>query len=156
MRNYLLLLIIASINIVAFATLPDNEKPMTLNEALQRHLLLTAAIPKYPGGYEWKPDPRGGPSGHSLMGDGIFDLRFDYESGLLREIHVVKSTDNTKLDTYAIGALKVWTATPGVDPSSSRSDLLCETRTRMELANRFNKSVEPTPGAIALLRFRFP
>ena len=106
MRNYFLLLVIASINTFAFAAPPDKQKPMTLNDALQRHLLLTAAIPKYPEIYEWKP------SGHPLIDDGIFDLRFDYESGRLREIHVVKSTGNSKLDGRAIRAFKVWKAKP--------------------------------------------
>jgi hypothetical protein len=112
MRNYFLLLIVGSINTFAFATPPDNEKPMTLDDAVQRHLLLTVAIPKYPEGRQWKPLPWGGPAEHPLIGDGIFDLRFDYESGRLREIHVVKSTDSSELDTYAIGALKVWKAKP--------------------------------------------
>jgi len=83
---------------------------MTLNDALQRHLLVAAAIPKWPEVYQRKPAPLSGPAG--IVGDGIFDLRFDYESGVLREIHVVKSTDNSKLDSYTIAALKVWKAKP--------------------------------------------
>ena len=106
MRNYFLLLIIASINTFAFAAPPDKQKPMTLNDALQRHLLLTAAIPKYPEIYQWQP------AGETLIDDGIFDLRFDFATGRLREIHVVKSTGNNKLDARAILAFKVWKAKP--------------------------------------------
>src|SRR5438874_13481488 len=106
MRNYLFLLIIASINTFAFAASPDKEEPMTLNDAVERHLLVTAALPKYPEIYQWQP------AGETLIGDGIFDLRFDFETGRLREIHVVKSTGNNKLDARAILAFKVWKAKP--------------------------------------------
>jgi len=107
MRNYVFFLIIASINTFAFAASPDKEEPMTLNDAVQRHLLLTAALPKYPEIYQWQP------AGETLIDDGIFDLRFDYETGRLREIHVVKSTGNSKLDGRAILALKCGRPSPG-------------------------------------------
>jgi hypothetical protein len=106
MRNYLFLLIIASINTFVFAASPDKDESMTLNDAVQRHLLVTAALPKYPEIYQWQP------AGETLIDDGIFDLRFDYETGRLREIHVVKSTGNSKLDARAILAFKVWKAKP--------------------------------------------
>jgi TonB family protein len=106
MRSYFFLLIIASINNFAFAAPRDNEEPMTLNDAVQRHLLVTAALPKYPEIYQRQPGEE------TLINDGIFDLRFDYDTGRLREIHVVKSTGNSKLDGRAILAFKVWKAKP--------------------------------------------
>ena len=106
MRNYLFLLIVASINSFASAAPPDEEQPMTLNDAVQRHVLVTAALPEYPEMYR----PKAG--GQPLIDEGIFDLRFDYESGRLREIRIVKSTGNSKLDCRAILAFKVWQAKP--------------------------------------------
>lgn len=68
---------------------------MTLEEVQAKELLLFAAEPSYP--YEARRQ--------HLSGTGIFELRFDYETGYLREIHVVKSTGYDVFDGHAIGAL---------------------------------------------------
>jgi outer membrane biosynthesis protein TonB len=75
---------------------------MMAREASRRGLLLVAAIPRYP--YLARS--------HWHGGTGLFELTFDYETGHLREIHVVKSFGDRYLDGYSIGALKVWKAKP--------------------------------------------
>ena len=75
---------------------------MTVDEAIQKHLLLVAAKPEYP--YEARVRGR--------TGAGLFELKFDYESGHLLEVHVVKSTGDRYLDGHGIGALKAWQAKP--------------------------------------------
>ena len=80
---------------------------MQLEEAVQKRLLLVAAKPEYP--YEAKAREA---KARDKATTGLFELRFDYESGHLREVHVVKSTGDRYLDGHAIGALKVWQAKP--------------------------------------------
>lgn len=53
------------------------------------------------------PRPHG-----ALTGSGVFEMKFDYESGRLREVHVVQSTGQPKLDAYTTAALKQWKAKP--------------------------------------------
>jgi TonB family protein len=79
------------------------EPPLTtIEEAESKQLLVFAAKPSYPyEAYRMR-----------VSGEGIFDLKFDYETGHLREIHVVKSTGNNFLDGHSIGALKLWKAKP--------------------------------------------
>jgi TonB family protein len=45
-------------------------------------------------------------------GAGIFELRFDYETGRLKAIDIVQSTGSRLLDHDAIGGLKEWRAKP--------------------------------------------
>jgi TonB family protein len=45
-------------------------------------------------------------------GTGVFELRFDYESGRLKAIDIVRSTGNRVLDHDAITGLKEWKAKP--------------------------------------------
>src|SRR4051812_27463363 len=40
-------------------------------------------------------------------GLGMFDLRFDFETGELREIHIVRSTGHSLLDGHTVSALKL-------------------------------------------------
>ena len=47
-----------------------------------------------------------------LEGEGLFELRFDYETGRLKGIHIVQSTGSKRLDKDAINALKEWRAKP--------------------------------------------
>jgi TonB family protein len=75
---------------------------MTVEEALNKHLLIYAVRPDYP--YEMRH--------RGVSGQGIFELRFDYETGHLREIHITKSTGSPILDRHAIGSLKFWKAKP--------------------------------------------
>jgi outer membrane biosynthesis protein TonB len=97
MRTFLTFLLFAA---VRFSSIGASQDVMLLDEAMQKHLLLVAAKPDYP--FE----------AHGKEGTAIFELKFDYESGHLREIHVVKSIGNRVLDGRAIGALKVWQAKP--------------------------------------------
>jgi TonB family protein len=45
-------------------------------------------------------------------GTGVFELRFDYESGRLKAIDIVQSTGSRLLDHDAINGLKEWRAKP--------------------------------------------
>jgi TonB family protein len=99
MRLYVLILLFTVLSGVSFAATPE---VMTQEEALQKHLLLTAIRPQYP--YEALARRR--------TGSGMFELNFDYESGRLREVHVVKSFNDRALEGYAIAALKLWKAKP--------------------------------------------
>lgn len=77
---------------------------MTLDEAESNHVLLVVA------------QPRGDPSllqaGVHGEKTGVFDLKFDFKTGHLREIHVVQSTGFKALDAAAISALEKWKAKP--------------------------------------------
>jgi outer membrane biosynthesis protein TonB len=80
----------------------DSPQIMTFEQASKQHLLLQTAEPFAP--YRairnrWE-------------GQGVFDLRFDFETGELREIHIFRSTGHSLLDGYAISALKLWRAKP--------------------------------------------
>jgi hypothetical protein len=86
---------------------------MNVKEAEDRGLLLTAVFPTYPPVREWGPEQGSIAPYHAVKGKGVFDLRFDYPTGELREVHVVRSTGNRQLDGHAIGALKMWKAKPG-------------------------------------------
>jgi TonB family protein len=79
-----------------------SPEPMQLDEALQKHLLLHAPRPEYP--YEARARRK--------TGSGVYELKFDYETGHLREIHVVKGIEDFPLDMYAMATLKVWRAKP--------------------------------------------
>jgi TonB family protein len=85
----------------AFCLAADSDV-MRLNDALNKHLLLYAIRPEYP--YEMRH--------HGVTGKGVFGLRFDYETGHLQEIHVIKSTGSPMLDKYTIDSLKHWKAKP--------------------------------------------
>jgi TonB family protein len=99
MRFFLSFLLFPVLNFGAFGASPEM---MTEQEAVTKDLLLFAVRPDYP--YEALSRKR--------SGSGVFDLTFDYESGHLREVHVVKSTGWRVLDAHAIGALKLWKAKP--------------------------------------------
>jgi TonB family protein len=77
-------------------------EPTTGEEAMRRNLLLRHPVPEYP--YEARR--------LKLSGSGAFQLKFDYDTGLLREIHIVRSTGKRVLDDAAISALKLWRAEP--------------------------------------------
>jgi outer membrane biosynthesis protein TonB len=100
MRAHLFLLISLAISPVSFAeTTPE---VMTLPEALQRGLLTKAVSPQY--SYEARALRK--------RGSGVFDLRFDYETGHLQEIHIVRPLPDPLLRNAAIDALKQWHAKP--------------------------------------------
>jgi TonB-like protein len=100
MRTYLFLLIFLAVSLVSFAeTTPE---VMTALEAAQRGLLLKVVRPEY----SWEGRIR------HLGGKGVFDLRFDYETGHLQEIHIVNALPSPVLQEAAIDALKRWQARP--------------------------------------------
>ena len=66
------------------------------------HLLLKHPTPDYP--YEARS--------RLITGKGVFILRFDYETGRLRQVHIYKSSGNKDLDFAAVSALKKWQAKP--------------------------------------------
>jgi TonB family protein len=99
MRRFLLLLVFGSIVSTSPAAEPG---AIQLDDALRQNLLLTAPMPDYP--FEMRR--------HRVEGSGIFELKFDYDTGHLRAVHVVKSTGAPMLDGYAVGALKLWKAKP--------------------------------------------
>ena len=88
---------------------------MLVKEALNKHLLLYAIRPEYPyeelRRYALTPGLRRYYA-LTLTGKGMFELRFDYESGHLREIHIAQSTGSPALDRSAIDSLKHWKAKP--------------------------------------------
>lgn len=100
MRISLFLFFIA----VQFSAFAASDEVMSWEEAKQKHLLLAAALPRYPQGAEARLFRR--------RYTCLFELKFDYESGHLREVHVVKSCGDRSLDAQAIGAMKVWQAKP--------------------------------------------
>lgn len=99
MRAFLALSLLWTMQVLGSAA--PNEQ-MSMDEALRQDLLLIAVRPDYP--YEARRQ--------RFTGSGIFELRFDYETGRLREVHVEKSTGQRMLDGHAIGALKLWKAKP--------------------------------------------
>ena len=73
---------------------------MQINDALARHLLLSHPIPG------WTLADRK----QHLTGSGVFDIEFDYESGRVREVRVLKSTGHESLDGNIVAGLKRWRA----------------------------------------------
>jgi len=100
MRAHLFLLIFLAISPVSFAE--TTPKVMTAAEAVQRGLLIKAVRPEY----YWEARVR------HRAGSGVFDLSFDYETGHLREIHVVRALPDPIMQKATIDALKQWQAKP--------------------------------------------
>jgi TonB family protein len=75
---------------------------MPVDQAKKDGLLLAAPFPDY--SFEARRQ--------RLEGSGIFELKFDFASGHLREIHVVRSTGHALLDSSCIRAFKQWKAKP--------------------------------------------
>jgi outer membrane biosynthesis protein TonB len=100
MRAHLFLLIFLAISPVSFAeTTPE---VMAGAEALQRGFLRKVVWPQYP--YYARVRHK--------EGTGLFELRFDYETGHLREIHIVRALPDPLLQKAAIDALNQWQAKP--------------------------------------------
>ncbi len=81
-------------------------------DALRKDLLLVTIRPTYPDAREFRPIPGSIYASHPVMGKGVFDLSFDFETGRLRGINILKTTGNSRLDGRAIAALKMWKAKP--------------------------------------------
>jgi len=99
MKTLLTILLLTATSTWTFASIPD---VVTLKEARRDHLLLYSPSPKYPD----EVARRG------VVGTADFELTFDYESGHLREVHLLKSFGSAVLDASAIAALKEWKAKP--------------------------------------------
>src|SRR5437867_2687791 len=99
MRACVSFLLVAAACFSSFAASPD---VIMVDEAIEKQLLLVAARPDYP--YEARSRKK--------TGSGLFELKFDYESGHLREVQIVKSIGDPYLDVRTIQALKVWQAKP--------------------------------------------
>ncbi len=80
----------------------DAPPIMQVEDAVAQHRLFYYPIPEYP--YEARRSV--------ITGSGLFELRFDYETGHLREVHVARGTGSAFLDSAAIGTLKRWQAKP--------------------------------------------
>lgn len=100
MRIQVVLAILAVLQSSSYAITPEVTSKA---EALRNHLLITAPAPVYP--YEvW--------IGRGTNISGVFELKFDYDTGHLRGVHVVNSTGSDVLDRHIIAALKLWKAKP--------------------------------------------
>ncbi len=71
-------------------------------EAVRLNLLLRHPPPEFP--YEVRRTLK--------TYSGVFLLRFDYESGQPRQIHIAKSSGNETFDASVVAALKQWQAKP--------------------------------------------
>jgi|GEM_PF-5917070 len=98
MKRYLALMLI----LVAASAKAATPPVMLAEEAIAQHRLLYHPVPEYP--YKARRN--------SITGSGIFELSFDYETGHLREVHVVRGTGSAFLDSAALGTLKRWQAKP--------------------------------------------
>lgn len=94
--------VVMALSLTGTLLFADEPQLTTVEEAQTKQLLVFAAKPTYP--YDARRA--------RVSGWGLFDLKFDYETGNLREIHVAKNTGNNYLDGHAIGALKLWKAKP--------------------------------------------
>ena len=93
--------LISSVVLLAFILSASAQSPcISVDEAVQTGLLAVAPRPDYPYEARWK------------SASGTFQLKFDYETGQLREVHVVRSTGDRHLDGHSIAALKLWRAKP--------------------------------------------
>ena len=79
---------------------PESDGAARLAEALAD--LLARPVPEYP--YAARKD--------YLQGRGLYLVRFDPGSGLVREVSVVHSSGHTILDQAALGALRQWRIKP--------------------------------------------
>ncbi len=95
-------LLVLTLAVAATAMGADAPPVMSSEDAIRQHLLFYYPFPEYPSEARRQ----------SITGSGIRELRFDYESGHLREVHVVTSTGSPLLDSSAIAGLKRWQAKP--------------------------------------------
>ena len=100
MREFLVFVLLFGLSVGALAD--TTPALMSSAEAVQKHLLLKTPRPEYY--YEAR-------SRH-IQGSGVFDLRFDYETGHLREVHIVQAMPDPLLQKATIEALKQWQAKP--------------------------------------------
>jgi hypothetical protein len=100
MREFLLSVLLFGFSVNALAD--TTPALMSSEEAVQKHLLLKTPRPEYY--YEARI--------RHIQGSGVFDLRFDYETGHLREVHIVHAMPDLLLQKATIHALTQWQAKP--------------------------------------------
>jgi outer membrane biosynthesis protein TonB len=100
MRAWLPLLLLLLVSSLSLAD--STPEVMSLHEAVKNHLLLRNVAPVYY--YEARR--------RNIQGSGVFDLRFDYETGHLREVHIVNALPDPLLQKAAIDAYAQWQAKP--------------------------------------------
>jgi TonB family protein len=84
------------------APLRAAPEPTTAKEAFARHLIIYSVMPRYSNELQRR----------GVTGSGIFEMEFDYESGQIHQVHIVKSTGNDRLDRDTIFALRRWRVKP--------------------------------------------
>lgn len=96
--------LIASVLLVlAFlAPLRAAPEPKTAKEAFDRHLFVYRVSPRYSSDLQRR----------KIKGSGVFEMKFDYDTGRVREVHIVQSTGNDILDRNTVLALRRWRAKP--------------------------------------------
>ena len=87
---------------IAAAPFARAAEPTTAEAAGRQNLLLQHPRPEYPEEAKRK----------RISGAGVFQVKFDYDTGHLREVHIVRSTGQPALDQACITALKQWQAKP--------------------------------------------
>jgi hypothetical protein len=100
MRAFLLLVLSLALSVRVLAD--TTPALMSVDEAKQKGLLINTPRPDYY--YEARV--------RHIQGSGVFDLRFDYETGHLREVHIVHAMPDVLLQTATIDALTKWRAKP--------------------------------------------
>jgi TonB family protein len=84
------------------APLRAAPEPTTAKEAFARHSVVYSVIPRYSNELQRR----------GVRGSGIFDMEFDFESGRIHQVHIVRSTGNDRLDRDTIFALRRWRVKP--------------------------------------------
>ena len=77
-------------------------EPKTAREAFDRHLFVYTVSPRY----------RHELQRSRIKGSGVFEMEFDYESGRVRQVHIVQTTGNDTLDGDTVSALRRWRVKP--------------------------------------------
>jgi TonB family protein len=86
----------------SLAPLRAEPEPKTAKEALDRHLFVYTVSPRY----------RHELQRARIKGSGVFEIEFNYESGQVRQVHIVQSTGNDTLDRDTVFALRRWRIKP--------------------------------------------
>jgi protein TonB len=88
--------------LVFLAPLQASPEPKTAREAFDRHLIVYSVSPRYPSDLQRR----------RIKGSGVFEMKYDYDTGRVREVLIVQSTGNDILDRNAVLALRRWRVKP--------------------------------------------
>jgi TonB family protein len=86
---------------MSLSTYASKETSMTVDEARRQHLLLFV-----------RPDYPVQARRNRWTGEGLFSITFDFASGRVQKIQIVRSTGHPILDSAATAALRQWRAKP--------------------------------------------